>query len=470
MKIHNLLSVALLLLASAGLASAQSHLYIAGSTANRAPADAAIIAQFDGGAASVSIAADAAIGGEHSSIFSGTIGGAPWIIKCAWTGSENGIQLASSGTLFGGFLLDSYVTAVTPGTVSTSAPNVTGNTSANTGTSEAHVADAGFADTFANASQFQGTYQSQTYTAPVEVPTGSVAINPFKFWTNFGAPAGLTNITQQNVRKIYIAGKLPLSFFTGVSTDSGSTVYAVGRNPDSGTRVTAMLETGLAGATQAVTQFAPENGGSVINAKNSTVTALAKYPSGSVDGITFNAGNNGYSSGGNLAAALNCDYTNGGAGITAATSSNTYNATGTTHFLSVIAYASTNDGDGQLPTSINPNGVSTGGIVELAFNGVKMGFSSDYNNNTQLTSGHYTFWSYEHLYVNTLGQANPGTPASPNAYQTVINNIATSLPTAVLPTETGIGVYPVAVKISNMQAARTADGGVIGISSNATVY
>jgi hypothetical protein len=447
MKIHKLLSVVALLISSVGLASAQqgsylantNYLYITGSTANRAPADAAIIAQFDTTPTPVVYNADSAIGGEHSSIFYGTISGQAWVVKTCWTGSEAGIQTVS-GVLSVAYLNDSYI----PASDSATAPNVTGETSQQTN-DDYHVSDAAFADTYQAASEFTGTFHGVNYPALTEYSGGSVAVNVFKFWTNNGAPSSLTGVTSQTIKKLFIAGKLPLSMLTGNNADEGSTVYAVGRNPDSGTRVTTMLETGAGTSVTVCKQYAPENGGSVLNASGAVQT-LALYPSGTVDGISIATGNNGYSSGGNLAKALTGDFTNGGAGVVVG---NTYNATGSSHKLAVVGYASSNDGDGQI----------VNGLKELSYNGVLLGQSSNYNNVTALTEGQYTFWSYEHLYLSAVDSVS----GSPTAQTTLINAIGAGIPTAAaLP-----GNAP-AVALSSMKVTRASDGAVV--ATGITVY
>lgn len=429
MKLSKLFASCALLLASLSLAEAQNYLYVTGSTAYRSPVELAIKAQFDTG---VVYGFDGgSYGGQHDSIYSGTIGGTAWIVKTSWSGSEAGLQVVSGGLNIP-FLNDNQIASCT--TAGNGAlRNVTGDTTAQSD-SELHTADMAMSDTLQSASEFQGVFHSVNYPTLTEATNSPVGINVFKFIANKGSI--LTGVTSQQMRKLYAAGKLPLSFFTGNNADETSTVYSTGRNPDSGTRVTTVLETGIGTALTSVINYQPFNGSSGLQASG-VVTAVNPYPAGTVNGISLSAGNNGYSSGGNLAKSLNSDFTNGGTGVTA--SGHTYNVTPSNgHSLHMIGYASSNDADGQI----------AGGVVELSYNGVKVGISADYNTNTLLTEGAYTFWSKEHVY--------PSLSAS-GTQVTLINSIAASIPN-----QTG------AVKISSMKVTRAADGGVV--SAGFTVF
>ncbi len=429
MKLHNLFTACALLLASANFVSAQNYLYVTGSTAYRSPVENALKAQFDAG---VVYGYDGgSFGGQHDTIYSGTISGVAWIIKTDWTGSEGGIQTVSGGLSIP-FLNDNQIASCTT-TGNGTLRNVTGDTTAQSD-SELHGADMAMSDTLQAASEFQGVFHGVTYPTLTEATASPVGINVFKFLANKGST--LTAVTSQQLRKLYAAGKLPLAFFTGSNADESSTVYATGRNPDSGTRVTALLESGAGTALTSVLQYQPFNGSTGLQGSG-TVTNVNFYPAGTVNGISITTGNNGYSSGGNLAKSLNSDFTNGGAGVTA--SSHLYNVTPSNgHSLSLLGYASSNDADGQI----------AGGVVELSYNGVKVGVSADYNTNTLLTEGQYTFWSKEHVYPALSEDAT---------HLTLINAIATTIPN-----QAG------AVKISSMKVTRAVDGGVV--SAGYTVF
>jgi hypothetical protein len=437
MKLHKLFTVCALLLASAGLASAQtSYLYVTGSTAFRSFVEGVIPTVFDGGAPSVISGYNGTTAGKQNcAIYSGNIGGNPWIIKTAWSGSEAGIQTVS-GNVQINFLVDQTISGGVAGTPVTGLDDVTQTSYVDNGNpvgtagDEAikQVPDADMSDTTQSASEFNGLYQSVTYPAINEAAASPVGINVFKWIANKGST--LTAVTSQQLRALYAGGKLPLALFTGSTADEGSTVYSTGRNPDSGTRVTALLESGIGTALTTVKQYQPQNSSNVwINGSTGgNVAKLVIWPADNVNGIPIATGNSGYSSGGNLAKSLNNDYTNGGAGIVVG--AKTYN-NGGSHALSLVAYAGAPDADPQIGA----------GVVELSYNGVKLGVSADYNTNTLLTEGQYTFWSKEHMNYGNSEDAN---------HITVINSIATALTTA-----SG------AVHISSMKVSRGGDGAVV---------
>ena len=73
----------------------------------------------------------------------------------------------------------------------------------------------------------------------------NVGVVTFKFVKNIRAPASLTNMTPLLAQALWANGKLPLSMWSGNPSDSNTFVYATGRDPDSGTRKTTFLETGI---------------------------------------------------------------------------------------------------------------------------------------------------------------------------------------------------------------------------------
>ncbi|MBV6497992.1 MAG: hypothetical protein CJBNEKGG_00206 [Prosthecobacter sp.] len=175
----------------------------------------------------------------------------------------------------------------------------------------------------------------------------------------FATPAPITNINTQLAQALWSNGTASLAQFTGNAADSGTLVYATGRDPDSGTRLITFAESGI-GVDSTVTQYKPTVSGGVI-------TALAPYPQQVVNGITFTEGNGGESSGGTLV------------GYFGNVSNLGY----------LISYVSTGDA----PTAINA------GAQELTYNGVP--FSLD-----AIKNGSYTFWCYQHvMYQQTLATA-----------------------------------------------------------------
>ena len=177
---------------------------------------------------------------------------------------------------------------------------------------------------------FSDVFASTVAKIPTDVED-EVAIIPFKWFANKGTTA-ITNITPGLVRQLYSSGEAKLSLFTGNSSDT-SVVYPVGRNSDSGTRATAMAESGY-GNVVTVSQYSPTTASDVVS---------------SLGG----AANTGFSSGSSLKAVMNSTF---GSGI-------------------LIGYLGASD--------FAANG------VPLKWNGV------DYSE-ANIKAGLYTMWGYLH--------------------------------------------------------------------------
>lgn len=229
---------------------AQTEVRITGSTAFRAAANQAIINAL-GGSATQYAYVGSTIGGASRGIFEGTINGQPYIVYTNFSGSTAGIsQIADQST--------------TTGWVSDSNPRSTAGTMLPaTYTSESATADLSFSDVDKTL--------SNNPTAPLG--GGPVGVVAFQFVAQQGADAlvpGFNNVTDQMVEAIYALGSAPASFLTGNPANSGTTVFASGRDNGSGTRATVLAETGFGvfrtvnqvqvAANGAITQF-PQNAG-----------------------------------------------------------------------------------------------------------------------------------------------------------------------------------------------------------------
>jgi hypothetical protein len=175
----------------------------------------------------------------------------------------------------------------------------------------------------------------------------------------FARPAPITNINTQQAQALWGAGTASLAQFTGNAADASTLVYATGRDPDSGTRLTAFAEAGI-GANATVTQYRPTVASGVI-------TALNPYPQQVVNGITFTEGNGGESSGGTLSGYFGNVSTPG----------------------LIVSYV----GSGDAPGAVN------NGAVQLTYNGVPYSLDG-------IKEGRYTFWCYQHvMYQPTISAA-----------------------------------------------------------------
>lgn len=368
-------SAALLLaLAAAQAASAQTTIRITGSTAFRSATIGSIQSLLASGY-DVAFNGTAASSSNYST-FVGTYSGSPVVIQCAWSGSVDGIRDVTQN-LNQTFIKASVVANTTAGTDSTA--SVSTSTAANV---EQGVPDIAMAD---------NTQTATPYRTPALTEI-RVAVQPFVFVKGrVGASHpgkagfdGINNITSQ-LAKLLLNGGVPLSFFTGAADASDTKIYALGRNPLSGTRVVTFAETGY-GSTTTATQFKPVISGT-------TITGVNIYPAGS----GFVDGNNGYSSGGTLAGELaNTVVDTNGSG-------NLYDG----QPFGFIGYVGIGDA-GALLKAINTT-VGTDVSYVLAYNGQSL--PATYNNVAQTTSwdfspiiqGKYSLWSYEYLsYLPTL--------------------------------------------------------------------
>jgi hypothetical protein len=348
MKAPKILFASLLGLLTGGVAQAQTVVHITGSTAFRAAVHTAITNILAPGF--VFGYSGTSFTGASQAIFTGTAitNSISVVIKTSWSGSLAGIETVSQAV---------------PSTVGTflsnSTPQSTGGTP-----SAAAVYDPPVIPEVAMSDGFQATSQ---YPSPVLQATTVGAVT-FKFLKNFGAPADLTNMTPLLAQALWENGSLPLSLFSSNPGDSNTIVYAVGRDPDSGTRKTAFLETGVQTFVSALTpaivlQYQPTNGSGEVNKANpAAITGQQPWPAETVDNIPFVTGDAGYSSGGDLAWAMR------------ATSPFIY----VTYLgLSDSSTAETASGGG-------------GDATELTYNGIPY-------SNVAVQNGQYTFWTYEQM-------------------------------------------------------------------------
>ena len=158
-----------------------------------------------------------------------------------------------------------------------------------------HVA---MSDNFQGSTLFNRTFLGVTYNTMTDTPIGVVT---FKWVASNGFPG--TNITDTQAQQLWGAGFAPLALFTGNATGNGTVrngdqlkvVYATGRDPDSGTRLSAFADAGI-GALATVVQYKATVAGD-------TVTGLVKYPIQIINGVsTGSLGNSGESSGSSLRA------------------------------------------------------------------------------------------------------------------------------------------------------------------------
>jgi len=389
---------------------AQTKIYITGSSAFRSVANAQISATLSG---TVTIAStNSSLGSANAVTWTGgNIGGTPVTIKAAYTGSAAGVQTVA-GNLPVKFLPDGA--------------SGTGNTDPNSagysGASESAVPDIAFSDTFQNTSPFTGGSYADLSDTQVGVVT-------FVWAASKNFPAG-QSMSQKLVKALFSTGVQPLQSWTGLTVDATKLVFATGRNPDSGTRLTAFAEGGY-GVTNTVVQYKPTISGSAV-------TSHVLYPIESINGISTEfLGNSGENSGSTLR------------GYLTATLNATAYQQGYDTFGNSISYTAGNAGpNGQSATAGyyltylgvgDFNSVSGSGAVALNWNGVA--FSQD-----AVKYGSYTFWGYEHIMTRSTISGVKATFAT-----NLTNNILGQTSTQIAPN----------VALNDMQVQRDTDGGTV---------
>jgi hypothetical protein len=285
-RFSNLFAAAAIAATSASSAYADVTVRLTGSTAFRSNTHSALTAASPTGLGFTQVAFTGSSGsGAKFAIYEQGSSPTKTVIKTSWTGSVAGVQAVVQQRTDLRWLPD----------------GTTGSVAETVAVVETTPADIAFSD----------CYQSST---PFPTPTITdtiVGVVQFRMVTNFG-PGGvnpITSMTYQQARALFTSATgLPLSFFTGNAADTAR-VYGIGRNPDSGTRVTLLAETGV-GANATVVHWQPTTSGT-------TISALAPWPAETLFGINYAAGNSGYESGGDLARVLRYDTAavavNGGA-------------------------------------------------------------------------------------------------------------------------------------------------------------
>jgi len=193
---------------------------------------------------------------------------------------------------------------------------------------------------------------------------------------------------------------------------------------DSAARLNANLAIGFA-ANAGVKQYQPSTSAnaqisSAATANGATNNKLVPFPAQTIDGVSVQLYNGGYSSGGSLAKALAASSTNyaGTAGVGA-----------------IVSYVGVQDAALQATNAVNP-------LKILSFEGVPFGdVQGNFNTNAALLNGQYSFWAYGHIYY------APGIPANTIS---ILGSIAQD-----------IKDYNAPILLKNLKVSRSGDGGPI---------
>lgn len=323
MKITKSILLAAFSIAAASSGNAQTVIDITGSTAGRSAVHNAIRTVLSN---ETFVFNGSTFNGASKVLFKGDISGTPVIIRTSWSGSAAGVRDVAqnnSAVWFANTAIDT---------------NNANNTNVNLANNSANTVQ----DTPEIA--YSDVFQSSTIYGSPTLTDDKAGIIPFKFFASSDAPATLTNITSLQARSLFGAGYIPLAVFTGNSSDQATYIYATGRDPESGTRITGMAEIGY-GVFGAVQHYQP-----TIVSGSGVVTALTLWTAG-----TYAEGNGGYSSGSSVKTAVEANGFGNGFGLISFTGASDW---------STVA-------------------------KELTYNGVA--YSAD-----NVKQGKYTFWGYLH--------------------------------------------------------------------------
>lgn len=324
MKLVKTITMTAAVLGAAVTGNAQTVIDITGSTAGRSAVQNAIQNVLSN--ETFVFNTGKTISNCDKSMFKGDIGGTPVIVRTSWSGSAAGVRDVAQNNSSVWFAN----TAINTVALNNTAINLN-NSTANTVQDVAEIA-------------FSDVFQSSTIYQTPALTDDTAAIIPFKFFASADKPAALTNITPLQARFLWGSGYIPLAMFTGLAADQGTSIFATGRDPESGTRITAMAEIGY-GVFGTVQQYQP----TIVSG---AVTSVALWPAG-----TYIEGNGGYSSGSSVKTAIDANAFANGTGL--------------------ISYLGSSDW-----TSVGK---------ELTWNGNS--YSSQ-----NVIEGRYTFWGYLHQF------------------------------------------------------------------------
>jgi hypothetical protein len=415
-------------LAALSIASASAEtVYITGSTAFRSAANSALYNLYGANLLATDQATTNSTSAGNLIFTNCSVGGTTVDIVVAWGGSEAGIQSVACGTnnktlpFYDRTKIDalggSYPKLSLPGgSMSTLATN------ANTSLAKGNIA---FSDTYQGASVFTGTApDGATYNALSDAIIGVV---PFTFVASKNFP--YSDITTTQFGDLGANGFTTGNNFSGSSADTNVKIWLMGRNPDSGTRVTTLADTKY-GVSTPVLQFSATAG-------SGTVTALAKSAAATINGISIAAGNNGESSGGTL-----CGY------MTNVLATNVTVPIGFSRGAGgnyLVAYAGVSDAAGKYAS----------GLKYLTFNGIqgRAHNSATVTNAdagyTNIITGKYPFWGYEHVMYDAA-YASAG-----------VSNVVSALTNYITPLASTSSTLAPNISLSDMLVKRTKDGGPI---------
>jgi hypothetical protein len=405
MKFKISLLAGLAALGFASTASAQTVINITGATAFRAAAHTAIINILGGPGVCQYGYVGSSLSNANHALFKGSIGGSPYVIRTSQNGSTAGIAAVVNATTLT-YLKDE----LTSPDISTAGVQIA--------SAIATATTNGKTETAVGRFSFSDVDQAISNTPTPALPGAPVGVVPFVFVANVGAPAGMTNMTDQLHESQWSTGQLPLSMYTGNPADT-KLVLNTGRNDGSGTRATILAETQY-GPFRAVVQW----GG-----PGTAANVAGSEGSGSVSFLQL-LNNGGYSSNSFVRQNLARTSTNVTVGTDAAGVGGTAGQD-----IVIVSYLTLSDASA-ITTITGGAGV---GAKALTYNGVAY-------SEANVKNGSYTLWGYQQFY---------GPIGITTEEQSFFNSFTAEIPNALSPLVTGL-------KIPDMNVTRSGgDGGPI---------
>ena len=462
MKLFKTLAIAATVFATAGFASAQTFVYIVGSSGDRQATQTAIANLLttggnwtfagNGGNANRTSGATTGLSNAQASNYgawNGTFNSTNVVIKTSFIGAAGAVAaLAAADQVNNPAAKVRFPISAGSGTVidiyRTSPAPVQGTDY------ELRTADFGLSTNFQATTPYNGTYNGYVFNALTEQKVG---ISPILFLASPGFPSG-QNLTTQLAQLLWNTGALPLSYFTGNWTngDQNKIVYALGRNTDSGQRYGSYAEFGL-GAQAVVKQYQPAITGQTTTGgvtSGGTANTHQLWPAETIGDISSPLGSGGYVTGSNMAPALTtrlaqAAYRSTYFDVDLAQNVDLYPSATAGYYIGYLT-----PGDA-LPRVLDKDAsnVDQGKIaaadegVQLSWNGVSYDFA-----NANVKSGKYTAWVY-----NRLLKRNPdGLGATALA---LFNSLATEISTNTATQGGGL------IDDSSVKVKKSVDGGLV---------
>ena len=422
-------------------ANADTVVHFTGSTAFRA-ATISAIENLMGGAGNFKAAyqssSGSSTGASNQCVIQGTIAGLPpsanpVTIKCSWSGSTGGIKTVVQDLDVNTWMSVTNLPA-TNTSVGVAAPVYTLDTGFFAG--ETAKADVTMEDSAQASTGF-------TTTDLIETRVGVLAFEWVVGSGPSGQPVPIDNITPL-LAQAALSGGVPLSQFTGVPTDTKA-VYVIGRNFDSGTRLSCLAETGV-GVFGGVQHVQVGTTGGNPGTASATITSMKLWPAETVLGQAFAIGQGGYASGGTLADVL--------ATPPAATVEfeGSIPVTERVRFGAghLIGYLGRSDASRACRTTV----IAANNAHRIKWNGYQIwngtiaanGTPTSYNDNL-ITEGLYQLWEYQNLaYRSTYGETSPNGKA-----------VADAIAQRIITVDASIN----GTKLQDMNVSKAVEGGVI---------